>query len=84
MRIPQFYSAEELVAILNQADKLDMLLSADGALEIAQRSRGTPRVANRLLRRVRDIALAGGAGEVSASIADAALGRFEVDAARSG
>ncbi len=55
---------KKLVAILNrQADKLDMPLSADGALEIARRSRGTPRVAGRLLRRVRDIAL--GRGELS-------------------
>ena len=77
----QFYNAEELVSILNrQAEKLDMPLSADGALEIARRSRGTPRVAGRLLRRVRDIALVAGASEVSAAIADEALGRLEVDA----
>ena len=77
----QFYNAEELVSILNrQAEKLDMPLSADGALEIARRSRGTPRVAGRLLRRVRDIALVAGASEVSATIADEALGRLEVDA----
>ena len=77
----QFYTPQELVAILNrQATKLDMPLTSDGALEIARRSRGTPRVAGRLLRRVRDIALVGGAGEVSAKIADEALGRLEVDA----
>ena len=51
-----------------------------GLLVAAARARGTPRIAGRLLRRVRDIALVGGAGEVSASIADAALGRLEVDA----
>jgi Holliday junction DNA helicase RuvB len=63
----QFYTPQELVAILNrQAHKLDMPLTSDGALEIARRSRGTPRVAGRLLRRVRDIA-------------DEALGRLEVD-----
>jgi Holliday junction DNA helicase RuvB len=76
----QFYTPQELVAILNrQAHKLDMPLTSDGALEIARRSRGTPRVAGRLLRRVRDIALVAGAGEVSATIADEALGRLEVD-----
>jgi Holliday junction DNA helicase RuvB len=68
----QFYS--------RQADKLDMSLSADGALEVARRSRGTPRVAGRLLRRVRDIALVAGAKQVTAAIADDALGRLEVDA----
>ena len=57
-----------------------MPLSTDGALEIARRSRGTPRVAGWLLRRVRDIALVAGASEVSAAIADEALGRLEVDA----
>ncbi len=76
----QFYSADELVAILvRQAEKLNMSLSADGAAEIATRSRGTPRVAGRLLRRVRDIALVDGADIVTAEFADAALTRLDVD-----
>ena len=76
----QFYSAEELVAILTrQAEKLSLPLSADGAAEIAKRSRGTPRVAGRLLRRVRDIALVDGVDTVTATFADGALGRLDVD-----
>ena len=76
----QFYSAEELVAILTrQAEKLSLPLSADGAAEIAKRSRGTPRVAGRLLRRVRDIALVDGIETVTAFFADGALGRLDVD-----
>ncbi len=76
----QFYDAGELVEILNrQADRLGMNLSEDGALEIAQRSRGTPRVAGRLLRRVRDIATMASAKRVDAAIADQALGRLDVD-----
>ena len=76
----QFYSTEELVLILNrQAGKLGMTLAEDGAEEVAKRSRGTPRVAGRLLRRVRDIALVGGADVVTADIADQALSRLGVD-----
>jgi len=55
-------------------------LTADGAVEIAKRSRGTPRVAGRLLRRVRDFAAVDGSGQVDAKIADGALNRLEVDA----
>ncbi|MGB1357254.1 MAG: Holliday junction branch migration DNA helicase RuvB, partial [Candidatus Puniceispirillaceae bacterium] len=78
----QFYGREELAVILaNQATRLDMALAPDGALEIAGRARGTPRIAGRLLRRVRDIATVDGHGEVTASVADAALRRLEVDAA---
>jgi Holliday junction DNA helicase RuvB len=51
----------------------------DGAREVARRSRGTPRIAGRLLRRVRDFAQAGGDAEVDAKVADAALTRMEVD-----
>jgi len=77
----QFYDRAELVEILNrQARKLGLDLAADGAAEIAGRARGTPRVAGRLLRRVRDIASVGGHQTVGAAIADAALGRLEVDA----
>ncbi len=76
----QFYSADELVDILvKQAQKLSLSLSADGAAEIARRSRGTPRVAGRLLRRVRDIALVDGEDIVTANFADAALTRLDVD-----
>jgi Holliday junction DNA helicase RuvB len=78
----QFYGREELAVILaNQATRLDLALAADGALEIAGRARGTPRIAGRLLRRVRDIAAVDGQGEVTAAVADAALRRLEVDAA---
>ena len=77
----QFYSAEELRGIVARGARLlSMSLSPDGALEIARRSRGTPRVAGRLLRRVRDCAAVAGHGEVDREIADAALLRLEVDA----
>ena len=77
----QFYSRDELAVILNkQAVKLSLNLAPDGAAEIAGRARGTPRVAGRLLRRVRDIAAVGGHAVVTKDVADAALGRLEVDA----
>ena len=77
----QFYDADELATILSrQAQKLGLQLAGDGAMEIASRARGTPRVAGRLLRRVRDIAAVEGADRVTAAIADAALVRLEVDA----
>ena len=77
----QFYDADELARILSrQAQKLGLQLAGDGAMEIASRARGTPRVAGRLLRRVRDIAAVEGADQVTAAIADAALVRLEVDA----
>ena len=77
----QFYDRTELSTILaNQAKRLGMALSADGADEIAGRARGTPRIAGRLLRRVRDIAAVDGHAEVTSVIADAALSRLEVDA----
>ena len=76
----QFYTTAELVHILKQqADKLEMKLAEDGAEEVAKRSRGTPRVAGRLLRRVRDIALVDGAEFVNAVIADKALSQLGVD-----
>ena len=78
----QFYGRDELAVILaNQAKRLEMALAEDGALEIAGRARGTPRIAGRLLRRVRDIAAVEGHETVTAAIADAALRRLEVDAA---
>ena len=76
----QFYTTAELVQILHrQADKLEMKLAEDGAEEVAKRSRGTPRVAGRLLRRVRDIALVERAKLVTAVIADKALTQLGVD-----
>ena len=77
----QFYDADELAEILaRQAAKLEFDLADDGAKEIARRARGTPRVAGRLLRQVRDIAAVDAAGAVTATVADAALLRLEVDA----
>jgi Holliday junction DNA helicase RuvB len=76
-----FYSAEELQGIISRnARILDLDLSDEGAAEIAKRSRGTPRVAGRLLRRVRDFATVDGNQTVDAEIADAALNRLDVDA----
>jgi Holliday junction DNA helicase RuvB len=76
-----FYTAEELELIVRRgAEKLGVPLTAPGAAEIARRSRGTPRVAGRLLRRVRDFAAVAGAKSVDRDIADAALTRLEVDA----
>jgi holliday junction DNA helicase RuvB len=76
-----FYSAEELQGIISRnARILELDLSDDGAAEIAKRSRGTPRVAGRLLRRVRDFATVEGNTTVDAKIADAALKRLDVDA----
>ena len=75
-----FYEAAELVEIVTRnARLLDVALSADGAAEIAARSRGTPRIAGRLLRRVRDFAAVAGIERVDAALADRALDRLEVD-----
>ncbi|MBM3733553.1 MAG: Holliday junction branch migration DNA helicase RuvB [Acidimicrobiia bacterium] len=76
----QFYSPDELVRIVRRgAGILGLDLTADGAVEIAKRARGTPRVAGRLLRRVRDFAAVAGESPVDAKAADAALKRMEVD-----
>jgi Holliday junction DNA helicase RuvB len=76
-----FYTPDELTLIVARgAEKLGFALTADGAREIATRSRGTPRIAGRLLRRVRDFASVQGAATVDRAIADAALLRLEVDA----
>lgn len=76
-----FYTADELETIVRRAARvLRIEMTDDGAAEIAKRSRGTPRVANRLLRRVRDFASVADHGVVTATIADAALKRLEVDA----
>ncbi len=75
-----FYETEELTDIVTRNAKLlDVALSADGATEIAARSRGTPRIAGRLLRRVRDFAAVAGVEDITAEIADRALARLEVD-----
>ena len=75
-----FYSVEELAQIVTiSAGKLHIPIDEEGALEVAARSRGTPRVANRLLRRVRDYAQVRGNGTVTRPTADAALAMLEVD-----
>jgi Holliday junction DNA helicase RuvB len=77
----EFYDMAELEAIVRRnAELLALKLTPDGAREIARRSRGTPRVAVRLLRRVRDFAAVQRAAEVDARVADLALNRLEVDA----
>ena len=76
-----FYAVEELELIVRRGARiLGLPLSDDGALEIARRARGTPRIAGRLLRRVRDFASVAGAQSVSRKVADEALTRLEVDA----
>ncbi len=77
----EFYSDEELSRIVaRSASLLDVKVENTGALEIAKRSRGTPRIANRLLRRVRDYAEVKANGQVSRGVADAALSMLDVDA----
>ena len=76
----QFYTPEELQQIISRsAAKLDMPLTPDGAGEIARRARGTPRVAGRLLRRVRDFAAVANHKQIDAKAADSALTKLEVD-----
>ncbi|TQV81739.1 Holliday junction branch migration DNA helicase RuvB [Denitrobaculum tricleocarpae] len=76
----QFYEPDELERIVSRgAGILGIDMSSDGALEIARRSRGTPRVAGRLLRRVRDFAAVDGAATIDAKAADAALRRLDID-----
>jgi holliday junction DNA helicase RuvB len=75
-----FYTEEELARIVGRsAGILAVTVEAEGALEIARRARGTPRIANRLLRRVRDFAQVKGDGRISHQMADAALGLEGVD-----
>ena len=75
-----FYEPEQLTEIvLRSAGILKIKITPSGALEIGKRSRGTPRIANRLLRRVRDFAMVGGDVEISADQARTALERLEVD-----
>jgi Holliday junction DNA helicase RuvB len=77
----ELYNPQELCTIIKRSAKiLDIECDPDGALELAKRSRGTPRIANRLLKRVRDFAQVMGDGNITQSIADIALDRLEIDA----
>ena len=77
-----FYTAAELEAIVNRGARvLGIAVTADGANEIARRARGTPRIAGRLLRRLRDFASVAGAAAIDRALADKALAALEVDAA---
>jgi len=76
----QFYTVEELELIVTRGARLMGIgMTADGATEIARRARGTPRVAGRLLRRVRDFAIVEGPGTITREVADRSLLRLEVD-----
>lgn len=76
----EFYTTEELVRIVKRsADILAVPIDEEGALEIARRSRGTPRIANRLLRRVRDFAQVKGEGHIDLAVAKNALSYLDID-----
>ena len=76
----EFYSNEELASIVTRsASVLDISIDKEGALEIAKRSRGTPRLSNRLLKRVRDFAEVSFDGVITGEVAGKALDRLEVD-----
>jgi Holliday junction DNA helicase RuvB len=76
----EFYTDEELKRIVDRsATLLNVVVSDEGSMEIARRSRGTPRISNRLLRRVRDYAQVRAGGEVTREVADAALKMLDVD-----
>lgn len=75
-----FYTEADLVQIVNRSARiLNVGLTGDGAVELARRSRGTPRIANRLLRRVRDFAQVEGDGTIDQRVAHHALDRLDVD-----
>ena len=77
----EFYTVDELAHIVARSARLlEMVIDASGTTEIARRSRGTPRIANRMLRRVRDYAEVKASGEVTRSVADAGLHMLDVDA----
>jgi Holliday junction DNA helicase RuvB len=77
----EFYSTEDLQKIVTRSARImNVKITPEGATEIAKRSRGTPRIANRLLRRVRDFAEIQNQGIVDAKVADSSLSRLEVDA----
>ena len=76
----EFYTPEELTRIVTRSARLlEIPIEGDGAMEIARRSRGTPRIANRLLRRVRDFAEVRAAGNITRAVADQALQMLDVD-----
>lgn len=76
----ELYTEEELKTIVKRsAEIMDIGINEDGAMEIAKRSRGTPRIANRLLKRVRDYASVLGDGNITKEIADIALQKLEID-----
>jgi Holliday junction DNA helicase RuvB len=75
-----FYPAEDLATIVKRsANLMNIALDDDGALELARRSRGTPRIANRLLRRVRDFAQVKAEGSITSTVAHDGLAMLEVD-----
>ncbi|MFI7969112.1 Holliday junction branch migration DNA helicase RuvB, partial [Acinetobacter baumannii] len=75
----EFYSVEDLTHIVSRsANLMDVPITVEGAEEVARRSRGTPRIANRLLRRVRDYAQVKGTGEVNHEMAQRALDMLNV------
>ena len=76
----KYYTDSELQQIINRTSKvLNMPISEEASLSLAKRSRGTPRIANRLFKRVRDFALVEGLEEINVEITDKALGRLKVD-----
>ncbi len=76
----ELYTPDELASIVKRsADILDIAITDDGAYSIASRSRGTPRIANRLLKRIRDFALVKGNGTITSEIASMALEALEID-----
>jgi Holliday junction DNA helicase RuvB len=75
-----YYTPEDLEKIVHRSSRiLEIAVSEDGAVEIARRSRGTPRIANRLLKRIRDFAQVDGKKTIDRETADYALGRLKVD-----
>ena len=75
-----YYSIEDLTTIIKRTSKVfDIEIEEDAAIELAKRSRGTPRIANRLLKRVRDFALVNGSGVIDKEITDSSLNRLKVD-----
>lgn len=76
----QYYNFDQLTLVIKRSAKLlEIGITENGAVEIARRSRGTPRIANRLLRRVRDYAIVDGDGHIDTDLADYALAKLEVD-----
>lgn len=76
----QFYTIEELTDIVKRTARvLDVVIDDDAAIELAKRSRGTPRIANRLFKRVRDFAMVKGDGTITLDITEDALGKLKVD-----